>query len=122
MKKHAYLIMAHDNFYILEKLIQLIDYDLNDIYIHIDKKAKNFNFNYFRNLVNKSNIYFVKRFNVRWGGYSIVEAELELLNKAIKGEYEYYHIISGVDLPLKSQEYIHKFFNANRGKEFIIFL
>ena len=119
MKKHAYLIMAHDNFYILEKLIQLIDYDLNDIYIHIDKKAKNFNFNYFRNLVNKSNIYFVKRFNVRWGGYSIVEAELELLNKAIKGEYEYYHIISGVDLPLKSQEYIHKFFNANRGKEFI---
>ena len=52
MKKHAYLIMAHDNFYILEKLIQLIDYDLNDIYIHIDKKAKNFNFNYFRNLVN----------------------------------------------------------------------
>ena len=97
MKKHAYLIMAHDNFYILEKLIQLIDYDLNDIYIHIDKKAKNFNFNYFRNLVNKSNIYFVKRFNVRWGGYSIVEAELELLNKAIKGEYEYYHIISGVD-------------------------
>ena len=38
MNKHAYLIIAHDNFYTLEKLIKSIDDSRNDIYIHIDKK------------------------------------------------------------------------------------
>ena len=42
MGKHAYLIIAHNNFYILKKLIALIDDERNDIYIHIDKKTKNF--------------------------------------------------------------------------------
>ena len=36
-KKHAYLIMAHNNFYILEKLLHLLDDPRNDIYVHIDK-------------------------------------------------------------------------------------
>lgn len=33
----------------------------------------------------------------------------------------YYHLISGVDFPLKSNKEIHDFFNANYGKEFIAF-
>ena len=37
MKKHAYLIMAHNNPYILKKLLNLIDDKRNDIYLHIDK-------------------------------------------------------------------------------------
>ena len=45
--KHAYLIIAHNNFYILEKLIKLIDDKRNDIYIHIDKKIRNFDFDYY---------------------------------------------------------------------------
>ena len=36
-----------------------------------------------------------------------------------KGNYDYYHLLSGVDLPLKSQDYIHSFFEDNRGKEFV---
>ena len=50
MNKHAYLIVAHNNFYILEKLIRLIDDTRNDIYLHIDKKTKNFDFEYFKNM------------------------------------------------------------------------
>ena len=49
MGKHAYLIMAHNEFYILEKLLKLIDDERNDIYLHIDKKAKNFNFDKIKN-------------------------------------------------------------------------
>ena len=37
--KHAYLIMAHNEPYILEKLLKLIDYSDNDIFLHIDKKS-----------------------------------------------------------------------------------
>lgn len=51
----------------------------------------------------------------------MIAAEFELLKTAIKNHYSYYHLISGVDLPLKSQDYIHKFFQENNGKEFVHF-
>ena len=35
--KHAYLIMCHDNFKHLSKLLMALDDVRNDIYIHIDK-------------------------------------------------------------------------------------
>lgn len=46
--KYAYLIMAHNEFYVLEKLIKLLDDNDSDIYIHIDKKVKNFDFEKFK--------------------------------------------------------------------------
>lgn len=119
MEKHAYLILAHNNFYILERLVKLLDYEFNDIYIHIDKKVRDFRFNYFKNIVTKSKIFFVKRFNIKWGGYNQVKAELELLEEASKKNYAYYHILSGVDMPLKKPEEIYNFFKKNNGKEFV---
>lgn len=44
MKKHAYLIIAHDNWKILEKLLILLDDKRNDIYLHIDRKSNLINF------------------------------------------------------------------------------
>lgn len=35
--------------------------------------------------------------------------------------YAYYHLISGVDLPIKSNDEIHAFFDQNEGKEFVHF-
>lgn len=119
MNKHAYLIIAHDNFYTLEKLIKSIDDSRNDIYIHIDKKIKDFNFKYFNDLVKFSNIYFVERINVYWGHFSLIKAELNLYKEAYKIGYKYYHLISGVDLPIKNQDYIHEFFDLHYGKEFL---
>ena len=37
----------------------------------------------------------------------------------MKGPYDYYHLLSGVDLPIKSQDYIHHFFEKNKGYEFV---
>ena len=48
MNKHAYLIIAHVDFSILEKTIKLLDDENNDFYIHIDKKVKNFDFEYYK--------------------------------------------------------------------------
>lgn len=63
-----------------------------------------------------------ERVNVHWGDLSVVEAEYALLKAAaLNGPYEYYHLLSGVDLPLKSQDYIHEFCARNSGKEFIGF-
>lgn len=122
MNKHAYLIIAHNEFGILEKLIKLIDDERNDIYIHIDKKVKNFDFKYFKNLCKYSDIYFVERINVVWGTFSQIEAELCLIKATIKNNsnYKYIHLLSGVDMPIKSQSYIHEFLD-NSNYEYIHF-
>ncbi|MGX6591115.1 beta-1,6-N-acetylglucosaminyltransferase [Cetobacterium ceti] len=119
--KHAYLIMAHNNFNILEYQLLLLDDEKNDMYIHIDKKVKNFDFNKYKNLVKKSKLCFINRLDLKWGDFSLIKCELELLKEAIKNKYEYYHLISGVDMPLKTANEIYNFFTNNNGNEFIHF-
>ena len=116
--KHAYLIIAHDKIEILQFLLSSIDDDRNDIYVHIDRKAS---FDGNQLIVNKSNLYLVKeRLDARWGDFSLVEVELALMKAACRnGSYSYYHIISGVDIPLKTQDFIHSACEESGKKEFI---
>lgn len=119
-KKHAYLIIAHNEFTLLKILLSMLDYEKNDIYIHIDAKVGNINKNEFSKYVKKSKIFFIEpRLDVQWGNFSQIECEYRLLEAAIKNKYMYYHLLSGVDLPLKSQREIHDYFFKNRGTEFI---
>lgn len=101
----------------------LLDDARNDIYLHIDAKVEKFDFVYFENLMKRSTLYYVKRLDVRWGNISIVHCVVNLLKVAFQtgGGYEYYHLLSGVDLPLKTQDDIHKFLKENHGKEYIHF-
>ena len=124
---HAYMIIAHNQFELLEKLIMALDDARNDIFVHIDAKIKIFDFEHFKSVTQYSRVIFTdKRVDVTWGDYSQVETEFELIKTAVKNEkadkpYSYFHLISGVDLPIKSNDYIHTFFEENRGKEFIHF-
>lgn len=126
MQKHAYII-AHNELELLETLVRLLDDPRNDIYIHIDAKVKNFDFAYFKQLVQKSKLEFTpRRLSVTWGHSSQVMTELLLLQTAVNGEdpaqpYAYYHLLSGVDLPIKSNDNIHAFFEKNSGKKFVHF-
>lgn len=121
MGRHAYLILAHKNINQLRKLIELLDDSRNDIFVHIDAKLSDFNPDEWGNIVSKSSLKFLSnRINVSWGGVSIMRAELSLLKAATFNDvYDYYHLLSGMDLPLKTQDDIHSFFEANAGKEFI---
>lgn len=117
--RHAFLIIAHNNWWQLKQLIQLLDAENHDIYIHIDKKSISFSEKGFLNLTFKSNVYFFQEYEVFWGGFSQVQVELFLFEKAYQQKYDYYHLISGADLPLKSNRKIDAFFEKNHGKEFI---
>ena len=120
--KHAYLLIAHNEFELLCKIVSLLDHEDNDIYIHIDKKSKTIPFEKIESSHKKSQLFYTDRIKVNWGGYSMIKAELMLIQKALeKGDYQYLHLLSGVDLPLKKQSYIHRFFADNYGKEFIHF-
>lgn len=115
--KHAYLILAHHEFVLLQTLIDCLDDARNDIYVHIDKKVKNMPE---LHTGQAGLVVLDHRVDIRWADYSMVEAEYALFKAAQKnGPYAYYHLLSGVDLPLKSQDYIHRFFEENQGKEFI---
>lgn len=118
--KHAFLIMAHANFTILEKLVMLLDDERNDIYIHIDKKVKRMP----TILCKKAGIYFLeKRLDVRWATKKQIKLEFLMFETAYeKGPYRYYHLLSGVDLPLKTNDYIHQFFERHNGDEFVGFV
>jgi len=118
--KHAYLILAHGNWDLLKLLISAIDDERNDIYVHYDAKVRELPIL----TADKSGLTILKhRVDVRWGDVSQVEAEYALFEEAYHsgGQYSYFHLLSGVDLPLKSQDYIHSFCDRHSGEEFIGF-
>ena len=121
-KRHAFLIIAHKNDLVLQTLISMIDHPRNDIIIHMDAKASNYDEKFIESFVSDSNIYHTKRTKVSWGGYSQINVELLLLRLATDlGCYQYYHLVSGADLLIQPQEVFHSFFDKNDGKEFIRF-
>lgn len=45
-----------------------------------------------------------------------------LLEMAVSHKkYDYYHLLSGQDLPIKTNDYIQNFFISHQGKEFVAF-
>lgn len=119
MPRHAYLIMAHKNFNQLRLLLVLLDHADNDIYVHIDKRAHNVPLEDIEACCKLSTLTIDRSVSVRWAAYSMIEAELLLLRIATQTPHMYYHLISGMDMPLKSQDEVHAFYNANEGIEFV---
>ena len=121
--KHAYMIIAHKNDVTFSTLLRMLDHPDNDIFIHFDAKVKDFGteeMQKIRNSLSHAGIFFTRRTSVIWGGYSQIRSELILLEAAVgHGHYDYYHLISGQDLPIQSTEEINSFFEKNKGKQFI---
>lgn len=111
--RHAYCIIAHTDEYCLRKLISCLDDPRNDIFIIFDKKSDLFGLNITTVFSKVHIISKEKSVDIRWGAYSQIEAELNILKFAkSNGNYSYYHLISGQDLPIKSQDEIHSFFES----------
>lgn len=112
--RHAFLIIAHNEFVVLQNLIDTLDNVDNDIYVHIDKKVKNIPI-----LITKYSklIILRNRIDVRWGNISQIKAEYELFRKAyFTDNYSYFHLISGVHLPLVNKVSFDSFFRKIYGK------
>ena len=62
--RHVFLIIAHNNWSQLKKLIRLLDAENHDIYIHIDKKSEDFNEKEFLNITGKSKIFVFQEYEV----------------------------------------------------------
>ena len=121
--KHAFLIIAHNEYPVLEVLLSMLDDERNDIYLHIDKRATELFQQIKKVKMQKAGFYLIENpIKVYWGDISLVKVEYLLFESALShGPYAYYHLLSGTDLPIKSQDYIHAFFQQNAGKEFVGF-
>lgn len=118
---HAYLIMAHNHPGQLRKLLEMLDDERNAIFVHIDKKAT-FDRTALQGCCFKAQLHVLaERKDIRWGDLSQIMGELLLLETATQmGQFDYYHLLSGADLPIKSQDEIHRFFDAHPHREWML--
>jgi len=116
--KIAYLVLAHKNPALIQKQIKFLSSEDSAFFIHIDAKSEIDEFF----SCNGRNVFFsTERLPVYWGEYSMINAIVLLMRQALEAtqNYDYYILLSGSDYPLKSKQYIHSFFEQNKGSEFI---
>lgn len=97
--------MAHKNQSQLEVLINSLINDF-DLFVHIDKKSNI----KIKELESKfSQVSFFCEYDVRWGGHNQIKCPLYLFEKAYNPKYKFYILISGQDLPIKTNKEIKDF-------------
>ncbi|MDR1091390.1 MAG: beta-1,6-N-acetylglucosaminyltransferase [Prevotella sp.] len=112
--KICYLILAHNNFRHLDRLTEALNDAGSSFYIHIDKKTTES----YTPLANNARV-IPCRIDINWGGFSMVEATLALLNYGTvhSPDADYYILISGVDYPIRPKRFLHNL--LEKGKEYI---
>lgn len=120
--RQAYLIVAHKDDFVFRTLLRMLDDGRNDIFIHMDIKNKSYHQEETEQAIRFGRVYHCERTSVTWGAYSMINCELLLLEQAVRtGRYQHYHLLSGSDLPIKSQDDIISFFEEHGDKELIRF-
>jgi len=116
--KIAYLVFAYSNPQLLRREIEALSSVDSAFFVHIDRKSNLQEFSGIKG----NNVFFLNdRVTVYWAEFSGVKAITKLILHGIKAEqkFDYFVLLSGSEYPLRSVEYIHKFFEANNGQEFM---
>jgi hypothetical protein len=116
--KVAYLVLAHRNPKLLQRVVRRLSSEHCAFFVHIDQKA---DIRAFSGVVGDNVFFSERRVPVYWGEFSQVEATTLLIRQAVDSpaSYDYFVFLQGADYPLRSSGYIEKFLEDNRGGEFI---
>lgn len=98
----AIMMLVHNNERQVQRLINYLSNDF-DKYVHIDKRCS-------LKINESENVFVFMKYKTYWGSFNLVIATLFLLRKAFKKGYERYILISGQDLPIKTNYEIINFF------------
>lgn len=117
--KIAYLILVHKNPKQLVRLIESLQNDNDTFFVHLDKKCNMSEFGHI--LKENKNIKFIsERVSINWGGFSMVEATINLIKNSLNySQYDYFILLSGQDYPIKNSKDIHMFLEKNNNLEYI---
>ncbi|WP_091738046.1 beta-1,6-N-acetylglucosaminyltransferase [Phenylobacterium immobile] len=118
----AYLILVHRYPEQFKRLFKAIYDPSNHYVVHVDKHSG-------PALANEVALFLSTYENAAildskpalWGGYSLVDAALRGMAKALEmnPDWRYFINLSGQDFPLKTQARIAAFLRANEGREFL---
>ncbi|WP_343318186.1 beta-1,6-N-acetylglucosaminyltransferase [Sphingobacterium multivorum] len=116
MQKHAYLVICHKNKdQVIDLIQELVKHIENHCLVFCDMNF-NIDLTEISSIGASSQITLIhSNFKIEWGKFSLVEAGLLLLEKAyhLNVDFSYFHLISGQDYPIKSNEQIQDFFKDN---------
>jgi hypothetical protein len=118
----AYFILVHRLPEQFKRLFKALYHPENHYLIHLDKKISIEVYDDIRDfLTDFPNTYILESENVVWGGYSMVQVELNGMNYLLKlnVHWDFFINLSGQDYPLKSQKIIRAFLTQNKGNNFI---
>ena len=109
------LVLAHKNLLQLSRLIRHLQSDF-DVFVHLDDRS-NMQVSDFSEF-NRTRV--IKKFRTTWGSLGIVRATLELFTLASSGgRYDRFVLISGQDVPLKTNKELIEFFELHRNVDFV---
>jgi hypothetical protein len=117
----AHLIITYTNPLQTERMIRSMQHRDFDFYIHVDKKVDIASHLYLENI---PQVYLISnRTDVIWAGYNTIKATIRSVQEILASgkKYDYIHLMSGQDYPIKTADYIHNFFVQQNGKEFLEF-
>ena len=120
--KISYLILAHKNPSQFHRMVDRLNSKNVYFFIHVDKSTDESPFK--EPFLDSENIFFIedeKRMVTPWSDIAISNVILLLLKETIKkfNSHNYCVLLSGQDYPIKSNEYIYKFYSSNYGGNFI---
>ncbi|MDR6738153.1 MULTISPECIES: beta-1,6-N-acetylglucosaminyltransferase [Herbaspirillum] len=117
--KIAYLILAHNNPRLLERLIAELSSERATFVLHIDSKADITQFERLRAMPRV--LFCDKRINGAWGDFSLVQATLNMMELALQHEPQTGRVVllSGSTLPVQPRSYIEDFFQRQADVNFM---
>lgn len=120
--KIAFILLVHQGVSQVNRLINRLNDEKVDFFIHVDKNSGREFFNELsQSLSQYPNVFFTERIKCYWGHYSLVKATLIGLKSANSNVYNYDHyiLLSGQDYPIKPINNIIEFLEENKGISFL---
>lgn len=115
--KLAILLLCHKNPEQINLFLETLHHPDIEFFIHVDKKT-----NMHLGGANCPDVHVLPdnlRVDVKWSGFSMIEATLNLLHEAHKmKKFDYYWLCSGQDFPIQSPENIIQYFTDHTGSNF----
>lgn len=112
--KIAFLILAHKNPNQVIQLIKKLEHKNTQFYIHIDNKS---NFNEFEMTFKEQGFtpeFMCNDVNIIYSSIRYIDATLILLKKAFEQGADYFVLLSGQDMPIRSIDEIVEFYTKNK--------
>lgn len=109
-KKQGYLITAYKDFAAVYELASFLSRE-DEVFIHVDKKSREIGREEIDRLNAIPGCHAVSTYSIAWGGYTHIQAFLQLMEIAVSQEdISYIHFLTGEDFPVLSPHRLHEKF------------